>query len=97
MGVRRASWTIVLADTGTGHAQLRGAQRRDGVARSTLRVAAKTVTNNTASATDGRASLHAMVTDRACGAQDHTRTATCRPVAYAAHVGWFTRHRASAA
>jgi hypothetical protein len=97
MGVRRASRTIVLADTGTGHALLRGAQRRDGAARSTPRVARKMVTNDTVTLTDGRASLHAMGTDKARAAQDHSRTATCRLVAYAALVGWCTRHRASAA
>src|SRR5262245_39020290 len=87
MGVRRASRTIVIADAGTGHALLRRTQRRDG-ARSTPRVGPKTVTNDTATATDGRPSLHAMGTDRARAEQDHSRTATCRPVAYAAHVGW---------
>src|SRR5262245_43075830 len=97
MGVRRASPTIVIADTGMRHAALRGVQRRDGAARSTPRVAPKTVTNDTATATAGRASLRAMGTDGARAVQHHSRTGTCRPVAYAAHVGWCTRHRASAA
>src|SRR5262245_61725789 len=87
MGARRASRTIVLADTET-QALLRGAKRWEGAAMSTPRVGPKTVTNDTATATDGRPSLHAIGTDAARAVQHHSRTAICRPVAYAAHVGW---------
>src|SRR5262245_53682679 len=93
MGVRRASPTIVIADTGTGHT--RCAQRRDGAARGSPRVAPKTVTTDTAMAANGRTSLHAVGTDRALAVQDHSRTAIRRPAAYAGHVDWCTRHRAS--
>ena len=73
MGGRRASWTIVIAETGTGHALLRGAQRRGGAARSTPRLAPKTATNDTAMATVHRASPHARGTDRVRVVKVHSR------------------------
>ena len=88
MRVRRASPARVIADTGTGRALLRRALRRDGVSRRNSRGGPKVVTSDAATATDGRASLHAMATGTARAVQDRTRTATCRPAADAAHSGW---------
>src|SRR5262245_29019764 len=87
MGARRASRTIVLADTET-QALLRGAKRWEEAARSTQSGGPQTAANGAATATDGRPSLRAIGTDAARAVQHHSRPAICRPVAYAAHVGW---------